>query len=208
MINVALVVGHKQSKPGAVNITTGITEYHFNCRVVEDVINVIRGLNIIQDSLYLRFNDIEKFLTINNTNTRLNVYPVMRDGIRYYQLPSRINKTNPDFIVSFHANAFNRKASGSEVLYYNSSKVGMKLASIFKERIIKTLCLEDRGVKAIYDDDRGALVLRDTKAPCVLIEPFFIDNDDNMRVVLSKYSLFIESIVDSILTVSKEFFNG
>jgi N-acetylmuramoyl-L-alanine amidase len=131
----------------------------------------------------------------------------MRDGIRYSQLPERINKTKPDFIISFHANAYNKRASGSEVLYYHTSKTGMKIATILNERINTVLGLGDRGVKKIYDDNRGALVLRETNAPCVLIEPFFIDNDDNLKVVIDNYSIFIEAIVNSIITISRELFN-
>jgi N-acetylmuramoyl-L-alanine amidase len=206
MINVALVVGHKQTKPGAVNNLTGITEYQFNCKVVDDIINIMRNLNIIQDSIPLKFESITKFTTTINNN-RINVYPVMRDGIRYSQLPERINKTKPDFIISFHANAYNKRASGSEVLYYHTSKTGMKIATILNERINTVLGLGDRGVKKIYDDNRGALVLRETNAPCVLIEPFFIDNDDNLKVVIDNYSIFIEAIVNSIITISRELFN-
>ena len=79
-------------------------------------------------------------------------------------------------------NAFNTEASGSETLHYKGSRNGEKLASDFQAAQLQALRLKDRGVKAIDKDGRGGYLLQKTTMPCIITEPFFIDNDrDLMR---------------------------
>ena len=98
----------------------------------------------------------------------------------YKELPDDINALDPDFIVSLHCNAFNGKASGTEVLYYHKSENGKKMAEILLEHLVEHLKLRNRGIKPRTAEDRGGYLLRYTKAPCVIAEPFFIDSDDDL----------------------------
>ena len=169
-MKVALVIGHKKNKPGACNDDYGKCEFEFNQKLVKDVKSKIS-------------RDYE-------------VEVVYRDV--YKDLPDKINRLNPDFVVSFHCNAFNKQASGSEVLYYHTSKKGKEIAKIFQKYIVQTLGLHDRGVKAKGSEDRGGYVLRYTKAPCILIEPFFIDNNIDYMRVQERYDDFVEALKNAI----------
>ena len=104
-------------------------------------------------------------------------------------LPTKINALNPDFIISLHSNAFNTKAKGSECLYHPSSKKGLLLAESIQREIVK-LGRVDRGVKP----RDNLLILRKTNAPCVIIEPFFIDNDDEHQWAISNVDALAKAV--------------
>ena len=147
----ALVIGHKKTSPGAINKKTGITEFEFN------------------DDLIIRIEKKVKNIDIQRVYRRT-----------YKELPHDINEFDPDFIISLHCNAFNEKASGTEVLYYHKSEKGKKMAEILLKYLVEYLNLPNRGIKPKTAEDRGGYLLRYTKAPCVIAEPFFIDNDDDL----------------------------
>ena len=168
---VALVVGHTEKSPGACNQQSDVCEFDFNKQLVTRVSAII--------------------------NTKCEI--VYRD--RYRDLPEKINKLNPDFVICFHCNAYNRKSSGTEILFYHKSKKGKKMAFIFQNNIVKALGLKDRGIKGKSSEQRGGFVLKETKAPCILLEPFFIDNDDDYRTVINKYTGLVGACADSIYEI-------
>ena len=147
----ALVIGHKKSSPGAVNKSSGLTEFDFN------------------EDLAIR---IEKKVR------KTEVQRIYRRT--YKELPDDINALDPDFIISLHCNAFNQKASGTEVLYYHSSDASRTIAGILQRGLVGFFGLPDRGIKPKTSEDRGGYLLCYTNAPCVIAEPFFIDNDQDL----------------------------
>jgi N-acetylmuramoyl-L-alanine amidase len=168
----ALVIGHKKSSPGAVNAASGLTEFDFN----------------------------EKLALL--VEERIEAVRVQRVYRRTWEsLPGDINELNPHFIVSMHCNAFNGRTSGTEVLYYHRSQAGMKIAEILQRRLVECLGLPDRGIKPKTAEDRGGLLLCSTHAPCVIAEPFFIDNDQdlaraqaNLEGLAASYAAAIEAM--------------
>ena len=84
-MKIALVVGHKQNSPGACNAVRSMCEFPFND-------NLVKNLAARVDNKH-------------------NIDMVYRDT--YRGLPSKINNLDPEFIVSFHCNAFNTKATGT-----------------------------------------------------------------------------------------------
>jgi len=160
----ALVIGHTPDSPGAVNVACGKTEFDFN--------NVVAKL----------------------VAGRVGIEIVYRDRPNQYgALPAKINALSPPFIISLHANAFNRQASGTEVLYWHQSPRGRDLAEILQANLFRALGLPDRGAKPIRGDDRGGYLLKNTKAPCVIAEPFFIDNDSDLK----KAEVNLQELVDA-----------
>ncbi len=147
----ALVIGHKKSSPGAVNPRLGLSEFEFNENLALLIERLTQGVEV--QRIYRR---------------------------TYASLPEDINALAPDFVVSLHCNAFNGQASGTEVLYYHRSRRGKLLAEIIQRRLVGHLGLPDRGLKPCTAEDRGGYLLRYTKAPCVICEPFFIDNDQDL----------------------------
>jgi len=167
-MKVVVVVGHSVDNQGAYNRHTGMTEYMFNSSLAEQ----LKDTSLVD-------------MVIVNRNT-------------YKSLPADINVLKPDLVVSLHSNAFNHKASGSETLYYHSSKVGMECAKIMQKNIVEALHLQDRGIKAVYKSGRGGWLLRMTNAPCIIVEPFFIDNDSDLAVAEKNKVLLVSNINKAI----------
>lgn len=171
----ALVIGHKKKTPGAANVDKNITEFDFN------------------EDLALR---IEK---------KVEKSQVQRIYRRTYkQLPDDINELNSDFIISLHCNAFDTNVSGTEVLYYHRSEKGKKTAEILLSHLVDHLKLSNRGIKSKTSEDRGGYLLRYTKAPCVVAEPFFIDNDDDLVRALEDIDGLAGTYAKAIDQISEE----
>ena len=170
----ALVIGHKKASPGAINKKTGITEFEFN------------------DDLAIRIEKKVENVDIQRVYRRT-----------HQELPDDINALNPDFIVSLHCNAFNTKASGTEVLYYHRSEKGKKMAEILLKYLVEYLNLPNRGIKPKTAEDRGGYLLRYTKAPCVIAEPFFIDNDDDLARAQEDIGGLAEAYARAIEEIAK-----
>lgn len=168
-MTIALVVGHKYGSPGACNRQQRLCEYEYNLALV--------------DKIHARLPDF---------TTR-----VLRET--YIGLPKKLNDLKPSLILSFHCNAYNSKASGTEMLFYYRSKRGFKTAQRIMDFIVPVLGLPDRGVKAKSSEDRGGYLLAYTNAPCIILEPFFIDNNKDLKRAQEVEEELIDAYVDFIL---------
>ena len=171
----ALVVGHKKNNPGAKNQAKGLSEFEFNEQLAIDIEKKVSTVNI--QRVYRR---------------------------TYRQLPSDIDELAPDFIISLHCNAFNQQASGCEMLYYHRSFKGKAMADVLQTKIQTALGNNNRGLKARSAEDRGGYLLRYTSAPCVIAEPFFIDNDEELSNVKTNYEQLVSAYVDAIETIAAD----
>jgi|AntAceMinimDraft_10_1070366.scaffolds.fasta_scaffold32417_3 N-acetylmuramoyl-L-alanine amidase len=176
----ALVIGHEHLSQGARNVKFNLTEFNFNTRLVKKIIEEYkvrqRNTNIIQKDI-----DVLELREVYRTT--------------YRDLPDILNNLDPDFTISFHANAFNNYTSGTETLYYHSSAFGLGIARIIQSNVVFHLGLRDRGIKPKHSEERGGYLLRYTNAPTVITEPFFIDNDIDCYIVKERF----ESLVDAYL---------
>ena len=170
----ALVIGHKKSSQGAVNSNYGITEFIFNEKLAQLIEEKVEAVQV--QRVYRRTLEA---------------------------LPDDINELNPLFTISLHCNAFNGTASGTEVLYYHRSQTGKRIAEILQQRLVGCLGLQDRGVKPKTSEDRGGLLLRTTNAPCVIAEPFFIDNDQDLAKAQSNLEGLSNAYASAIKDISE-----
>lgn len=171
----ALIIGHKQQSPGAVSVDNKVTEFEFN--------NALSQL-------------------IEERTKMVNIQRVYRTT--YQQLPADVNQTNADFAISLHCNAFNNQTSGTEVLYYYKSKQGKILANLLQENLLAGLGLNDRGIKARTSEDRGGYLLRYTSMPCVIAEPFFIDNPNDLAHAQSNMKNLADAYVSTIEMMAEQ----
>ncbi|MGH4120847.1 N-acetylmuramoyl-L-alanine amidase family protein [Clostridium sp.] len=106
------------------------------------------------------------------------------------------NRNTYDYFISFHRNAYvPEKAKGAETYTYINT--GAKSKALAKRVQAALVCLGfvDRGVKSA-----NFHVLRETKAPAILIEIGFIDNTNDNNVFDSKRSEIIKALTKAILT--------
>ncbi|HHI3604914.1 TPA: N-acetylmuramoyl-L-alanine amidase [Bacillus anthracis] len=82
------------------------------------------------------------------------------------------NSHDVDLVISFHLNAYNGTANGVEVCYYDQQSLAAKVSA----QLAKDIGWSNRGAK----ERKELYVLANTKAPAILIELGFIDNDADM----------------------------
>lgn len=104
------------------------------------------------------------------------------------------NKKEYDFFISFHRNAFNKKARGAETFTYILKKPkAVQLATDINNAMVKVGFI-NRGVK-----NANFAVLRQTKADAVLLEVGFIDNDLDNNIFDKFYNDLVLEIAKAIL---------
>ena len=173
---VALVIGHSEKSKGAYNKALDVHEYDLNKQEALKVYDILEK------------QGIDCILIHRKT---------------YSKLPQDINKHNPNVIISFHHNAFSQKSTGTETLYYHKSKNGKRLAEIMQAKAVKALGYKDRGVKPKDSEDRGGYLLRYTNATCVILEPCFISNDNELKDFIKNQDKYVLEIANGI----KEYIN-
>ncbi len=180
MKTVALVVGHTPKSQGAVNDGHGVSEFMFNNALAPSV------------AKHLGLLGVRPIIVYRETSSN-----------GYNRLPGQVNATEADICLSMHCNAFNDKPNGSEVLYYHGSANSKRLASLLLDGITDCLGLKNRGLRPVnYEyqgskNDRGGYLLKKTKMPAVIVEPFFIDADSSLNLAYAKLDELAKTYADA-----------
>lgn len=108
------------------------------------------------------------------------------------------NKNNADIMVSIHINSFIKStARGTETYYYKYKD--KRLASHIQKQMAKDLGRKNNGVK------RARLyILRNSRMPAALIEPVFMTNSEEHRLL--KSPAFRQKIANSVYQGIKNYF--
>lgn len=176
-MKVVLIVGHSEKKQGAYSPFLDITEFKYNYKVANKV--------------------MEKA----DMGGEVDIKIIERTS--YNLLPLLVNSEMPSFIVSLHCNSYkNEEASGTEVLYHRSSIRSAALAKLFQKELVNGLGLKDRGVKPVYNGDRGDFILRKTIAPAILVEPGFFSNKNDCEV-LRDIDFYSDLLYNTIIKARK-----
>ena len=183
-----LADGKKITDFGAVNSATGMNEFTWNKDFVENYIIPELNRNNIENKVVLR---------------RIGTEILVQD------LNKAANKE--DVILSFHLNS-SATASGTETLYWITSNNGKRLATLIQARLVKVLGLPNRGIKLrrkpINKEDelnqRGWTMFRDTKVPFVLLESFFISNNNDLNIGTNRRIELAKAVVEAV----KEYIGG
>lgn len=105
------------------------------------------------------------------------------------------NKKKYDYFVSFHRNASKpEKAEGVETYTYINQTEKAKSLAEKMQRVLVDVGFKDRGLKKA-----NFHVLRETKAPAILIEIGFIDNSKDNKLFDSKFEKIVKAISKAIL---------
>ncbi|MCP4049855.1 MAG: AMIN domain-containing protein [bacterium] len=118
--------------------------------------------------------------------------------IRLRQRTRIVNKNNADAMVSIHINSFFKPyAKGTECYYYK--KKDKRLAKYIQRELVRDLKLSNNGTK------RARLyLLRNSKMPATLVEPAFITNKKEAKLLRSP--AFRQKIANSIHKGLKKYF--
>lgn len=177
MKKLAIIIGHTPESPGACNAPSGVCEFGFNQPLAHQLAAKLAG--------------------------RVETAVVYRGRPNdYNNLPAKVNQTGADLALSLHANAFNTRASGTEMLHWRGSVVGEEFARSLQRRVLNALGLKNRGVKPVSSRrNRGGHLLYYTRMPCVIAEPFFIDNNTDFAVASANQSALVDAYAEAVLEV-------
>lgn len=104
------------------------------------------------------------------------------------------NDWGADIFVSIHCNAATGTALGTEVECYSDMSSGGNLAQCIQKQLINSIDTTDRGIKEMP----GLLVLQYTDMPAVLVETAFIDNDDDMLLLMNHWDDIARAIARGV----------
>ena len=108
------------------------------------------------------------------------------------QICDDANAFDADLFVSVHCNAFDGNAHGTETLFSGSNE-SRRLAIAIQNQLVNNLHTADRGIK--YSD---AYVIKYTNMPAVLVETAFIDNADDVKLLIAREDDFARAIACGI----------
>jgi N-acetylmuramoyl-L-alanine amidase len=96
-----------------------------------------------------------------------------------------VNKKKYDFIAEIHLNAGGGK--GTETYYFKGSPTGKKYAQAICKEIAAAFGVRNRGAKTRTGKDGKDYfaIIRDTKPCACLIETLFIDNDAELKMLIT-----------------------
>lgn len=122
---------------------------------------------------------------------RLRAAGAVVDETRTKARTKRENGSKYDYFISFHRNAIApEKAHGAEVFTYpTASGKAKKLAKQLQDALVG-VGFKNRGVK-----NAGYYVLKNTKAPAVLLEVGFIDHTTDNKLFDGRFDEIVEAIV-------------
>ena len=170
----AIVIGHHSKSKGALSKSFGLREWDF-------------------------YNQVEKCL--NNTKTFWHNENISGYTSRIKDTANRINKEDFDLVIEMHFNSsVHDSANGCETLYYYRSNKSKDYALEFSNIINKRTGIKVRngGLKALTNkNDRGFASVYYTKAPTILIEPFFGNNTEDCKKIKSPE--FLASIINEFI---------
>ncbi|WP_333887900.1 N-acetylmuramoyl-L-alanine amidase [Clostridium sp.] len=106
------------------------------------------------------------------------------------------NKNTYDYFISFHRNAYEpEKAKGVETYIFLNGSTRAKALAQKVQSYLTALGFADRGVK-----EASFHVLRETKAPAILIEVGFIDNSGDNNLFDTKRNEIIKAVAKAVLS--------
>jgi N-acetylmuramoyl-L-alanine amidase len=177
-IVVAVDAGHGGSDPGAVS-STGLIESVLNRRIADEVSKLLNGLGA---NVILTYDAEKKTPLRKRLETAIKAQAIL--------------------LLSFHLNSSsNPEAAGCEVLFGGKTealeKESKKLAEILTREISSALGVKCRGVRKRKD----LYLLRASSFPAVIIEPLFMSNLEEERLLLDEntFKRIATAVIRSVL---------
>lgn len=170
-MNILLICGHGEGDPGAVG--NGCEE----ATLVRGMIPKLKGL-------------LSPYANINVFDTTKNMYEYLKSG-KWYDFRKY------DYVFELHFNAFNKKASGTEILVHERENGISVEEGILKN--IEKLGFINRGVKRRTDLRNMNACKVNQGVSYALLETCFIDNADDMTLYNEKKDDIIKAIVDGMV---------
>lgn len=170
---IAIVIGHGPLRDkGAENAASKVTELDWNRDLATRIVKAIAGRSPVS----IIHRKVEGHPPVEEVNTGMF-----------------------GCCVELHLNANGGKASGTEMIYWLTSRRGKVLAALLLDAAVATLGLPNRGIKGPQGGGRGSAFLRGTNCPAVIVESFFIDNDGDLATGTAKRDALAKAYADALI---------
>lgn len=127
------------------------------------------------------------------------------DDFDYPCIIDECNYSDCDYAISIHLNAFNGIAKGTETWVHYRNSTGETLGRCIQDSLVDSLGTLNRGIKYNTDkpEHQQLSFLKKTYMPAVLIECCFIDNEEDVQLLLTDDG--IDKIATAIVNGIKVF---
>lgn len=183
-MKLAIVIGHNWKSQGAVRKDTGETEYKWNSRLAEMIVN--------EAAVYPSI-EVKVFKRTPGGGYRREIHRVYDET----------DDWNADATVELHFNSHhNPDATGTETLT-SGTRLSLRFAEAVQENMLDALGLKDRGEK-IVRSGRGSASLIAGRAPAILTEPFFGSSPKGLKATDESHEM--RSLAVAILDATQSVF--
>ncbi len=174
-MKVAIIAGHGLNDPGAVNSRLDLNEHEIVQQIVHNCVDQLNAKGI-------------HWISSNGS---------LHDKVEL------CNVLEVDLALEIHLNSFrDSTVGGAELLVANLNSRSVPTAQRIQTSLVE-LGLNDRGVKVGYfrgNRKKGLLYfLRTTKMPAIIVECFFLSNDDEAQMYSNRITEIAQSIVNGIM---------
>ena len=151
---------------------------------------------------YLRKTGCETYL-LQSDNLRNNP---LDDDLSQPCIVTEANDWLADLAISIHLNAFNSQVHGTECVCYKRKTAADVLAQCIQKRLVKALGTVDRGVKYEEDKEKDFRLsfCMQTYMPAVIVEPGFLDNDDEAKLIVKNIDTIAKAIACGVTDFLEE----
>lgn len=171
MKSVAIVVGHTAERPGAL-AADGVGEWHWQRPLANQIAVQLADLDIDGTAYYRG---------------------PLPYGLAMHDVVQRVNRADPDLVLSLHFNSapesHKGQMHGTMALYWPTSRTGKLAARALSSACAAAQGTRDRGPRSQAVSWAGSplYILRDTRAPAVILETHYGDNaQDHQRASVAR----------------------
>ena len=170
-MKILLICGHGAGDPGAVG-------------------NGYKEADLVREIAPKLKNILSAYAEVTLFDPDKNMYKYLKAG-------NSFNFKEFDYVFELHFNAFNKTASGTEILVHSFEK-GTSVEEQIVNNISK-LGFKNRGVKTRTDLQNMNICKKVHGVSYALLETCFIDNTSDMDLYISKKCDIIEAIAEGII---------
>ena len=181
---VGICVGHSREKDLGARSISGVPEWTFNVRVAVHIRRLLLRYGI-ESIIYDEYHGQGYTAAM----TWL-AHTLKADGV--------------ELAIELHFNAATESAAGCEMLYYQGSAPGKRLASCLQKEVLSAYTTKDRGIKPVKRFSRGGAFLVKTKCPAVICEPFFGTNERDWEIFSQTRTVLAKAYARGIKTFLSE----
>lgn len=175
MNKVALVIGHRASKPGYYSPFLELYEYQFYCELSKELLPYLDEFEVV-------------------------VY--FKDGFSTPYIYEQIQKWNPGVALELHFNAHeNSSAYGTETLCMQGWGYHAMLMQNAIATALKRDKKGDRGFKLLRGGDRGFENVSQLDCATLLLEPFFGSNREDCALFESRRPEVFNAILSALRAI-------